>query len=234
MAHRFRFFVENALASGVSTSLSSADRQHLKVLRADTGTEVEVVDSRGLVFSAHVEGATLAIGECIVAVPEQWPRITLYAGILAPQQWGDLVDGAVQAGVATIVPVAIGDIRKGKFDPASDRFRRVVEASAKQSKRQMLTMIAPTLDLEVLIRDAAALAVNGGIVADENGGDSIFSLGTQLTGPEVSVLVGPAAGLSSETTGRLVDAGWQRATLGPTILRSETAAAVAVSALTQR
>jgi 16S rRNA (uracil1498-N3)-methyltransferase len=238
MAHRFRFFVEGARSAGEVVDLAPGDVQHLRVLRLRDGAPVEVVDGSGQVFDADVvAGRRAHLHRLVDALRSDLPEIVLYAGVLPGQRWDALVDGAVQAGASVIVPVVQSSREQAQVERRAARATRVAEAAAKQAKRVRLPRVAAPIRLRDLPGGAR------GIVLDERATRPLVDLdvgacvlppeGTDDGASTLSLLVGPAAGLPVEASDELQDGGWTAASLGPTILRSELAAAVAVACALQ-
>lgn len=228
--HRFRFFLDATGAVGDEVELCAEDARHLRVIRAAPGVQVEAVDARGALFDAVVTGASSVE---LVALrregPDDVPPVVLYAGVLAGNRWDALLDGAVQAGATRIVPLAQSSRELMQVERRAARARRVIEAAAKQSKRIVLPEVAEA------IRYAELVDVAPGVVLDERTDRALIDLLAahgQASG-ELAVVVGAASGLPLALVRELSDAGWQLGSLGPTVLRSELAAAVGVSIAVQ-
>jgi 16S rRNA (uracil1498-N3)-methyltransferase len=154
----------------------------------------------------------------------QLPTIDLCVGFIAAgQRWDTLIDGVVQAGVGSITPVAANARELDRIAARSDRAARVALAAAKQAKRSRVPEIFPALTTADLVDGPP------GIVFDTETRDSLIDIE-----PANRLFVGPVEGIDRAVVDQLVEAGWRRASLGPTVLRSELAAALAVSITIQR
>jgi 16S rRNA (uracil1498-N3)-methyltransferase len=231
-SHRFRFFIPVDGDVGTDVDLADEDARHLRVVRAGPGELIEVVDAAGTTFSARVlAGGRAHLERVQVSALEVGAgSIVLYAGVLAGQRWDQLLDGAVQAGATMVVPLVQSTRELQAVERRSVRAERVIVAAAKQSKRTMLPTVGPA----IRYADLAGLDVPG-IVCDELATEPLLSVVSTLPAElaPVNIVVGAASGLPRPLVAGLVEAGWRSASLGATVLRSELAAAVAVSCVSQ-
>jgi 16S rRNA (uracil1498-N3)-methyltransferase len=223
--HVFRFFVDVIGASGETVELDAFDAHHARVLHgAQAGAAIEVVDGAGQRWRGRFDGPTgrVVLEEQLDTLHE--PQIVLYAGVLVGGKVDDVVDGAVQAGATRIVPVVRSASDRAKVDQRFERLMRIATSAAKQSKRAAVPAVRGAIEQHEL------LDVEPGILLD---GAAPMQLDEALRGPAgsepIRLFVGAADGIDAELATRLVDAGWVAARLGPTILRSELAATVAVA-----
>ncbi|MCW2949194.1 MAG: rRNA ((1498)-N(3))-methyltransferase [Thermoleophilia bacterium] len=229
--HRFRFFTTNVGMAGTRVELSSADAAHLAVLRLATGDSVEIVDAAAVVWEGAIAAGGLVTlrAPLPIEAPRVLPRIDLIAGALVGGRFDELVDGAVQAGASSIVPFASRTKDAARLEQRHERLQRVALAAAKQAKRTDVPQIAAPIDREDVLARVPGIVLDAGaadtletvLLAGRAAGDAVVSGWT--------VLVGPAEGLAPTFVAQLLDAGWRGARLGPTVLRSELAAAVSVA-----
>jgi 16S rRNA (uracil1498-N3)-methyltransferase len=197
-----------------TAELSDQDRHHLlRVLRIRAGDEIVVSDGRGR-WQGAVFGPTLAMTGDAVTVDRNEPEITV---VFAPVK-GDRPEWTVakltELGVDRIMAMTTDrSVVRWTADHDLGRLRRVVRESAMQCRRPWL----PVLEAPVSFNHAVSLA--GACVADFDGGEP--SLGHPV------VLIGPEGGWSDEERA----AAPATMSLGPTVLRAETAAVVAATLL---
>ncbi|MBC7461966.1 MAG: RsmE family RNA methyltransferase [Thermoleophilia bacterium] len=233
--HRFRFFTRDVGLPRTRVRLTASDAAHLEVLRLTAGDAVEIVDVTGVVWLGEVaDGGVAVLREPLPLSGMQLPRIDLIAGALVGGRFDDLVDGAVQAGVSSIAPFATSAKDARRLAERHDRLQRIATSAAKQAKRHEVPRISAPLDRAALLATAPGIvldaAAHGPLDLVLQALDAARSdRGGALHG--YTVLVGPAEGLSGELVAELVAAGWHAARLGPSILRAELAAAVAVAAV---
>lgn len=229
--HVFRFFVDVVGERGMVAQLAEGDARHARVLHgARAGTPIEVVTDGGTIWRARFDGASgrVELLESTGVVRE--PGIELLALVTVGGRTDELVDGAVQAGATWVVPVARSHREHAKVAARADRLGRIALAAAKQAKRAALPVVAAPL-----LVDELGGSGEPGVVVDPAAPDPLDAvLDATWTDPDrpIRLLVGGADGFPPQLVEELVGAGWRRARLGPTILRAELAAAVAVAIAT--
>jgi 16S rRNA (uracil1498-N3)-methyltransferase len=221
-----RFFVGEPITEDTAL-LSGAEAEHVvKVHRGKVGDLVTLFDGSGAEFPARIT----AIGRSSVALAvlarheisrELKAEITL--GVALPkgdrQRW--LVEKTVELGVACLVPLIT---ERGVAEPneaAIGRLRRYVIEAAKQCGRNRLLRIAPPQTFAGFGRQASRAAWR---LLAHPGPDALPITELALPGPAGAVYcaVGPEGGFTDE---ELAAADlWRRVSLGPRILRVETAA----------
>lgn len=225
-----RFYINSPLDPGPVT-LDGAEAHHLAaVCRVSPGCIISLFNGDGREYQARVisvakRSVELAI-EASTAPPRELP-FTLE--IAAPLPKGDrghfLIEKLTELGVAAFVPL---ECRRTVVHPGEGKIeklqRYVIEAS-KQCGRNVLMRIGPaaTWTSYCVPRTAERrwLAHPGGDV----------SRGKAQPGEAVRVAIGPEGGFTDEEVRLGVERGWERLSLGPRILRVETAAIVAAALL---
>jgi 16S rRNA (uracil1498-N3)-methyltransferase len=221
-----RLFVEETLAQGLSLTLEGAPANYLaNVLRLGPGAQVKLFDDRTGEWLAEIVEAgrkrvALAVGERLrerEAVPDLW---LLFAPIKRGRiDW--LVEKATELGVARLVPVLT---RRTIVDRLNlDRLRAHIVEAAEQCERTALTELAEPGRLDTLL--AAWPADRILYFADETGGGPLAA----LPGP-AAILIGPEGGFTGEERAAIRAVPQARPiTLGPRVLRADTAALAAVA-----
>ena len=223
-----RLFIETPLAQGGTVALDAAQANYLgNVLRLSEGGEVLLFDGVSGEWLAEVVEAgkkrmTLTVREATrpqESVPDLWLAF-------APVKKGRvdwLVEKAVELGVAHLQPVITARTIVDKLN--LDRMRaHIVEAAEQCGRTALATIDAPVkLDAWLKSRDPARTLY----FADETGGEPAPS--AFVPGPAV-ILIGPEGGFTPEEAEAIRAAANARAiSLGPRILRAETAALAAVA-----
>lgn len=211
-----------------------------RVLRLDVGDDIDAVDPEGRVARARVVRLTpdrLDLEAWVVdesSLPEIPFHLHLFPCLPKGRKMDIIVRQATEAGVTAITPVfserAIGDPSSHQVE----RWSRIAVEALQQSGRRVAPLIHPPTDFGRLDAARSAENVVSSDVFFHEDGASARPLHRILAGARglVRVLVGPEGGLSPAETRLLRDAGWSQAWLGPTVLRSETAAIAAVIAVT--
>ncbi|TMK49841.1 MAG: 16S rRNA (uracil(1498)-N(3))-methyltransferase [Actinobacteria bacterium] len=236
------FFAEPGALDAAELTIEGEDARHLAVVRrASPGDLVRISDGRGTIADARLTSVTpAAVGAEVLTrtvTPAPSPRIEVHQGLAK----GDKVDGVirhlVEMGVDRIVVFEAGR-SVARWDGARQaaagrRWATIAREAAKQSHRAWL----PVLDGPVPEADAAASASAGpglGLVAHPAAGcrlrDVLEDRVPTPGGPEsVWVVVGPEGGLSEDEVATFAAAGAVPVSLGPQILRTETASVVAAA-----
>ena len=224
-----RLFVETVLAEGVSVALDGAQANYLgNVMRMKAGDQVLLFDGGSGEWLAEVVEAgkrrmTLSVREATrpqEAVPDLWLAF-------APVKKGRvdwLVEKAVELGVARLEPVIT---RRTIVDKLNlERMRAHIVEAAEQCGRTALATIAQPVKLDAYLKtlDPARTLY----FADETGGEPAAS--AFAAGP-ATILTGPEGGFTPEEAGAIRALPNAKAiSLGPRILRAETAALAAITA----
>lgn len=237
-----RFFLTGPLADGVESplELSAADVHHaVDVLRLRVGEQIDVVEPSARVWRVAVTqvGADGVWGEVLREIPAvASPHVTLFQGVAKGEKMDAIVRQATEVGAERIVPVltarSVVQLDARKRIDRGERWRRVAQAAAKQAKRTSIPAVADPITL----REASGeLAGYDGVIVvwEESAGGPGIDAAVRSFAPEpdsrIALVVGPEGGLTAEEVEALGALGAVSATLGPTILRTETAAVVALS-----
>jgi len=215
--HVYRFFAREV--RGGLAVLSEADDHHLtRVVRLRVGDTCEVA-VEGRVHRARVTAGGLELLEEVRDVAKA-PTVTVW--IAQPGARSDeAVEKLTELGVARIGPLRT-ELLKGSFSESRlERWARVAEAAAKQSKQSRLPeLLAPSAYPDVLSREAVVLSNTGA-----SGG-----LADRIVGRRsATLLIGPEPGFSDAELELARSRGVAVATFGPVVLRTETAAIVAAA-----
>jgi len=231
MARRL-FFVDE-IHSG-SAEMHGDDAMHLtRVLRVEVGQRYEISDNRGL-YLAEVETARKQhVVFRVVEKLETRPlpvRMQLFAALIKFDHFEWTLEKATELGVERITPVISERVEKG-LDRAvgkrMERWVRILKESAQQSRRWQLPELEEPVRLSrVLVEDGIRL-----VLEEEAGAAPILSAlpGERHREDLVKVLVGPEGGWAEHERVSLAEAGWKAVSLGPTVLRAETAAAAGLA-----
>jgi len=231
MARR-RFFVD-AIRDGMA-ELRGDDARHLaRVLRAEPGQHYEISDGRSAYLAEIVEARGLRVVFRIVepaASAETPVRITLAAALIKFDRFEWIVEKATELGVERILPVETARSEKGLLDASrkrAQRWARVAHEASQQSRRLQAPEILPA------VRFAPALAepADCRFALEESTAPPLLRSLPASRGPSdsVALLVGPEGGWTDPERRQALAAGWLPVSLGPQVLRSETAAAAAVA-----
>lgn len=215
--------------------ISGEEARHLsKVLRVEPGQTYEISDNQSLflaeVEAAHRERVSFRILEQLE--PRRAPvRITLLAGIIKFDRFEWILEKATELGVETIIPVETARIEKGLEKAAVarlERWRKIVLESAQQSRRAHLPEVGSPQRFHEALKQEASCRL---FLDEDEGGHPLLTVLPRERCPtdHVVLLTGPEGGWTAPERLQARNASWTPATLGPQILRAETAAIAAIS-----
>jgi len=231
MARR-RFFVD-AVQSG-RARITGPDAHHLtRVLRVEPGQLFEISDNHG-VYLAEVESArkdlvSFAVREK-VAPEKPLVSTTILASLIRFERFEWMLEKATELGVERVVPVQAERSERGLEQAASKRmtrWNRIVREASEQSRRARL----PEIGAPVALAGALKIQSAHRFVLEEAEAPPILPAFPALRHPgdAVAVLVGPEGGWTDREREQIAGSGWRPVSLGPQILRAETAAIAALA-----
>ena len=209
------------------------------VRRLLVGEAVDLVDGRGTRASCRVlaVGAGRLEAEVLSRVVEPPPSLRLVlVQAIAKGDRGELaVELATEVGIDEVVPWAAGRSiatwTGARGEKALDRWRSSVRAAVKQSRRSWLPPVSDaTTTVAVCARIRAAAAA---YVLHEVGTSPLATAQLPEAG-EVLLVIGPEGGIRDEEVAAFEQAGARTVRLGPSVLRTSTAGAVAAAVISAR
>jgi 16S rRNA (uracil1498-N3)-methyltransferase len=149
-----------------------------------------------------------------------------------------VIQKATELGVDTIVPIhsthSVIKPRPERLDHQRSRWERIARDAAQQSERWTIPTIADPIDLAGICRQYASAPVKG-LLAERSSGPSLATIPLpQDYQHPIVLLVGPEGGWAPDEQRLAQEQGFLPLTLGPRILRAETAAIAALSILQSR
>jgi 16S rRNA (uracil1498-N3)-methyltransferase len=235
--HRFLVPPE-ALAGAAAVELTGAPAHQIaRVLRLRAGETVVLFDGGGDEWRVRLTGVAPArvTGEVVERGPgggEPRLRLTLYQALLKGDGMETVVRKGVEVGLAAIVPVVTARCVAREAPPARlTRWRRIAGEAAEQAGRALVPPVHPPVPLAALLADPTRPPL---LVAWE--GERGLGLAAALRRlsspvPALGLLIGPEGGLTGEEAAGAAVAGATTVSLGPRVLRAETAGLVAASAV---
>ena len=234
---RRRFYAQPTDISGSLVTLSSEETHHLvHVLRSKPGEQIFVFDGCGNEYHCSFLAERGSRAELKIILPlgdavESPIRLTLAQSLTKSDKFDLIVQKATELGVSRIIPVTAehADVRLGhdQGDKRLHRWRRISLEALKQCGRRRLVEISPPMTLDRLTADEDPGVL---LVFSEKGGVSIAgALRRAGTPTDICALIGPEGGWSDSELALLKRRGAIAAALGPRILRTETAAVVAIT-----
>jgi len=206
-----------------------------EVLRLGPGAPVEVFDGQGGRYPARLEDGleTVALGpreDARGAAPE----IALLFALAKGEKMDLVVQKATELGAARVVPFAaarsVVRLEGAKGEERARRWRKIAEEAARQCGRADVPAVAPPLQLGEALATLSAGTLS---FVFHPGGEPLPQV-EAAGAPGLAAVVGPEGGLTGQELETCRLAGAVQASLGPRVLRAETAAIVAVAILQAR
>jgi 16S rRNA (uracil1498-N3)-methyltransferase len=230
---RRRFFVDQ-VRNG-HAEIAGEDARHLtRVLRVEVGQRYEISDNRNVylaeIETARKEHVMFRTLEKLPAPPAA-PALILCAAIIKFDHFEWMIEKATELGVAKIIPVEAARTERGLERAAHkriDRWRRIALEASQQSRRAFLPEIGEPSN----VQGALSVPAMHRYALDEiPGGVPLATALPQVRALEESLamLVGPEGGWTDDEREAFTQAGWTPVSLGPLVLRAETAAIAALA-----
>jgi 16S rRNA (uracil1498-N3)-methyltransferase len=251
MTHRF--FIPTDWFEGDKVTLSGALVHQIRdVLRLMPGETIVVLDDSGWEYEVQLstveqEQATGQVQNKVLARTEPRAKITLYQSLLKGDKFEWVLQKGTELGIVEFVPIVCDRCVMGNVDEVSksklERWRRIILEAAEQSKRARL----PRLQLPLLFAQACERARRAELALLSWEGERTRSLRSMLTEYNslpvtahgktsamrkpfsISIFVGPEGGFTAREVDQARRYGLAPVSLGPRILRAETAALAAVT-----
>ncbi|MCO4864346.1 16S rRNA (uracil(1498)-N(3))-methyltransferase [Cupriavidus sp. WGlv3] len=243
-----RFFVGGAdtmLAAESDFPLPEPVVRHAQVLRLAPGDAITLFDGRGGSHAATLvelgkRHALARIGAHDAAEAEPPFRVTLAQGLAGGDKMDWLIEKAVELGVAAIQPLqASRSVVRLSGERAQKRqahWQALVQAACEQCGRNRLPAVAEVTNLDTWLARADRSG-NGAtrLLVSPRAAQALPALVAErreaLLADGVTLLIGPEGGLAPEEEQAALQAGFTGVSLGPRILRTETAGLACLATL---
>ncbi len=253
-----RFFVSVPLSVGQPVTLVG-DQAHQvrRVLRMRPPEHVLLLDGHSGVFEAELvavknTGVTFQVVRRQEATGEPATHITLYQAVLKGERFGWALQKGVEVGISAFVPLVcerniVNDT--AAIEGKRPRWEQIIREAAEQCGRSRLPVLQPAQLFKQAVKSPPPVAVTTeGIVPEARGrpasgplrlipweGERQMHLRAALvacnvaSAPGIQIFVGPEGGFTAEEIALARHYGIQTVTLGPRILRAETAGVIAAA-----
>ena len=211
-------------------------RRLFRVLRMRAGDAVILFDGNGSEFMAEIVSLGADAGTARIVSRRPPPpadagiRIRVGQGLCAPGKMDWAVEKMTELGALEIVPLLTAKTAAAKF--SAERARRLAIAACEQCGRARVPTVGEPVNLREFL--SRPFPDSRRILLSPRAGDSLESalegVGVGAEKTEVVFLCGPESGFTAEEESAMESGGWIPASLGPRILRAETAALAALAA----
>ena len=236
-----RLFVSNALINGAELLIDGDRARYLgRVLRLRVGDEITVFNGEGPEWLATIEAmtrntATLRIGESQEVGTESPLKIHLVQGISRGERMDFVVQKATELGVKRITPVlteyGVVKLDRARAEKRRDHWTSISTSACEQSGRTRLPLIDAPMTLKEWFGNKPT-EVDAELILAPGASSSLAAINTPTM--KVCLLIGPEGGFSDTEYEDAAVAGFDAVSLGPRVLRTETAAVAALSVLQSR
>jgi 16S rRNA (uracil1498-N3)-methyltransferase len=231
MARR-RFFVDKVHHG--QAELAGDQAHHLRnVLRVEAGQRYEISDNER-VYLAEVSLSTKK--RVVFDLQEELPailppaRLHLYLALVKFDRFELAVEKATELGAARIVPVIANRSERGlekAVNKRVERWRKIAHEASQQSRRVRQPEVADAVSFAAAVKDESGHRF---FLEEQDGVPMLPAvLPRKADDGEIALLIGPEGGWSAAERDLVEKGGWQAVSLGPQILRTETAAIAALA-----
>jgi 16S rRNA (uracil1498-N3)-methyltransferase len=223
----------------------SQARYLARVLRLGAGDPLQVFDGQGGRYRARIvqidgEAGQVRLEQALPPAPSPRLQLTLAQCLSSAEKMDWTIEKAVELGVCAIVPLfserSLIRLDQQRGMRKLEHWRAIVEAACMQCGQDRLPTLSVPVKiaqwLETMSREGLRLVLSP--TADASLVEVIERIEPLPTGTQsrsVTLLVGPESGLSPAELERLAGAGFVAVTLGPRVLRTETAGLAALAAI---
>ncbi|MCF8010466.1 MAG: 16S rRNA (uracil(1498)-N(3))-methyltransferase [Clostridiales bacterium] len=233
-----RFFISPEQVNSGRINISGPDVRHItKVLRMGPGDIITALDGDGKVYEARIESTTKDKVKCEIlaegqAGGEPPVRVTLVQGLSKGEKMDLVVQKATELGVTSIIPAeckySVTKLTAKKAADRRDRWQRIAVEASKQCRRSVVPRVVTPMKWAEALEDIPGEAVPLMPYEGETEQD-LKGIVQKIKRPlEIFVFIGPEGGIHPEEFEQAHRKGVIPLTLGPRILRTETAGLAAL------
>jgi len=236
-----RFFIEHSAGLAADKplqSISGSDANHIKnVLRLKPSDKIMLFDGSGNEYEAEIvcmesDKVTAAILGSSSSLTESPVQITVAQGFLKDKKMDTLVRQTTELGITGWLPVitrrSVPRPDSRRLDTRAERWKKIATEALKQCRRGCIPDIQPAVSFKEAV--SIGNAYNLKIIFWENETLSFFPWECRTPvrqGTKIFIMLGPEGGFTSDEVEIAAASGFVTASLGPRILRAETAAIAA-------
>lgn len=237
-----RFYLNQSLAENKDVTVTGPTTHYLtRVLRLRAGAELVVFDGSGGEYAATLTHASrdtvqLALGQFSDPKRESSLCLMLAQGVARGERMDQILQKSTELGVSTIVPLltehTVVRLDNERRQKRIDHWRKVLINACEQCGRNILPVLQPLQAMEPWLLSTANDGLR--IILQPNGSTSLGDIADPPADAAVTVLIGPEGGLAPLEQEAALKQGFIPVSLGPRILRTETASMAILSMLQSR
>jgi 16S rRNA (uracil1498-N3)-methyltransferase len=232
-----RFYCPQPLVNGSTVELPEAVAHHLHVVRLQPGAALTLFNGEGGQYRATLvetgkRRATAVIDGHEANEAEAPYPVTLAQGLPEGSKMDWIIEKAVELGVAAIQPLAaarsVVRLSGERLEKRQVHWHGVIVAASEQCGRNRLAQLLPMMDVQPWL---AASAGTTRILLSPRATESLAGWARANAPQAVTLLIGPEGGLTPHEEDAAVAAGALSLSMGPRVLRTETAGLAALAVL---
>ncbi len=232
-----RFYCAQPLVVGQAVELPEAAAHHVHVLRLAVGDELTLFNGDGGEYLAHLAAVdrrrASVVLKAFVARDAELPyEITLAQALPEASKMDWIIEKAVELGVAAIQPLAaqrcVVRLSAERAEKKQAHWQGVIESASCQSGRNRLARLGALDDLHPWLRQDS---LHKRILLSPRATQSLPDWARHQPPQAVSLMIGPEGGFTPDEEDAAIARGVLALSIGPRVLRTETAGLAAVAAL---
>lgn len=231
-----RFYLAQAITPQSHFRLPENIVRHIHVLRLKTGDAISLFNGDGQQYSAVLQEIGKRHAECQIGEPERVCNespldITLVQALSSGERMDFTLQKSVELGVRHIQPIiserCVVRLAGERADKRQQRWQDIVIAACEQSGRAHVPQVAPILTFQQHLAQIDATECH--FLMSLNHAKNLRDI-TPVPN-KINLMIGPEGGWSTAEEAAALQAGFQAITLGPRVLRTETASLAAIAAM---
>ncbi len=233
-----RFFIHPDTVISEKILLSEQESHHIaRVLRLGLGTSLQLLDGRGNIHDAEI----IAMGRQLqlrlissVHIKQEGVPLRVCQSVLKGQKMELLMQKCTELGVSEFTPYysercQLKKTELSKISTKYDRWQRIIEEACKQCNNPIKMQLKPLLSLKEMLMQQSESVQKILFWEEEKPENSLHSYPVQTGNAGLQIVFGPEGGFPATEVEYAKKAGFQIMSLGPRILKAETANIAAVS-----
>lgn len=236
-----RFFVDKNAVDRDTVTIYGEDARHISLsLRARPGEKFVLCDTQGTDLYCVVENitkdkVTFKIESTAQSKAEPTVKVTLYQALVKSNKFDFVVQKAVELGVCEIVPVEMSNC-VSKPDKDSEikkveRWNKIAKEAAMQSSRAIIPKVLQTVSFKQALESMKSAECSFVCYEAPEQKPIKQILEQNSSAKTYAFLIGPEGGISNDEAQLVTQSGLDLCSLGPRILRTESAPLCALSAI---
>ncbi|NNG24269.1 16S rRNA (uracil(1498)-N(3))-methyltransferase [Telluria aromaticivorans] len=234
-----RFYSPQPLTSGATIDLPESIAHHLHVVRMQPGAALTLFDGRGGQYAAQLadigkKRASATVGAFDAVELELPYAVTLAQGLPEGSKMDWIIEKAVELGAAKVQPLAaqrsVVRLSAERAEKRHAHWLGVIEAASEQCGRNRLAGLAPVADFGRWLA-APFMPAQPRILLSPRATQSLAGWAQANDPQALTLMVGPEGGFTREEEDAALASGALALSIGPRVLRTETAALAALAML---